>query len=65
MPEYRISEKVYIAKDLIIIDEVNDKGRVRIGNRVAMTGWAVPVVSSNPNASQTHHSHRTYTYTLR
>jgi len=64
MAKYRISEKVCIAKDLII-DGLNDKGRVRIGNRGAITGWAIQVVSSNPNALQACNSHRTYIYTLK
>ena len=36
MAGYRIGEQVYIGEVLIIVDELDDRGRVRIGNRVAI-----------------------------
>ena len=52
MAGYKIGEKVYIGEDLIIVDELNDKGRVKIGNRVAVAERVTLVVSSNPNFSK-------------
>jgi len=52
MAGYRIGEQVYIGEDLIIVDELDDRGRVRIGNRVAIAERVTLVVSSNPNFSQ-------------
>ena len=52
MAGYRIGEQVYIGEDLIIIDELNDKGRVIIGDRVAISERVTLVVSSNPNFSR-------------
>jgi acetyltransferase-like isoleucine patch superfamily enzyme len=52
MAGYRIGEKVYIGEDLIIIDELDDIGRVIIGNRVAIAERVTLVVSSNPNFSK-------------
>ena len=52
MAGYKIGEKAYIGEDLIIVDELNDKGRVRIGNRVAVAERVTLVVSSNPNFSK-------------
>lgn len=45
MPGYRIEEKVYIWEDLIIIDELDDKGKVIIGDRVAITERVTLAVS--------------------
>jgi acetyltransferase-like isoleucine patch superfamily enzyme len=52
MAGYKIGEKVYIGEDLIIIDELEDRGRVRIGNRVAIAERVTLVISSNPNFSR-------------
>ena len=52
MAGYRIGEQVYIGEDLIIVDELDDRGWVRIGNRVAVAERVTLVVSSNPNFSK-------------
>jgi acetyltransferase-like isoleucine patch superfamily enzyme len=52
MAGYKIGEQVYIGEDLIIIDELEDRGRVRIGNRVAISERVTLVISSNPNFSR-------------
>jgi acetyltransferase-like isoleucine patch superfamily enzyme len=52
MAGYRIGQQVYIGEDLIIIDELDDKGRVIIGDRVAIAKRVTLVVSSNPNFSR-------------
>jgi acetyltransferase-like isoleucine patch superfamily enzyme len=52
MAGYKIGEQVYIGEDLIIIDELDDKGRVIIGDRVAIAERVTLVVSSNPNFSK-------------
>ena len=52
MAGYVIGEDVYIGEDLIIIDELDDKARVRIGNRVAVAERVTLVVSSTPNWSR-------------
>ena len=52
MAGYRIGKQVYIGEDLIIVDELDDRGRVRIGNRVAVAERVTLVVSSNPNFSK-------------
>ncbi len=52
MAGYEIGQQVYIGEDLIIIDELDDKGRVRIGDRVAISERVTLVISSNPNFSR-------------
>jgi acetyltransferase-like isoleucine patch superfamily enzyme len=52
MAGYRIGEHVYKGEDLIIIDELDDKGRVKIGDRVSNSKRVTLVVSSNPNFSR-------------
>ena len=52
MAGYEIGEHVYIGEDLIIIDELDDRGRVRIGNRVAIAERVTLVISSNANFSE-------------
>ena len=52
MAGYRIGEQVYIGEDLIIVDELDDRGRVWIGNRVAIAERVTLVISSNPNFSR-------------
>jgi len=49
---YRIGKKVYIGEDLIIIDGLEDKGKVIIGDRVAIAERVTLVISSNPNFSR-------------
>jgi len=36
MAGYEIGKQVYIGEDLIVIDELDDKKRVKIGNRVTI-----------------------------
>jgi len=52
MAGYEIGEKTYIAEDLIIIDEPDDKGRVKIGNRVTIAERVTLIISSYPNFSK-------------
>ena len=52
MAGYEIGEQVYIGEDLIVIDELDDKRRVRIGNRVSIAERVTLVVSSNANFSK-------------
>jgi acetyltransferase-like isoleucine patch superfamily enzyme len=52
MAGYKIGEKVYIGEELIIIDELKDKGRVRIGDRVAVSERVTLIISSHPNFSK-------------
>jgi acetyltransferase-like isoleucine patch superfamily enzyme len=52
MAGYKIGGQVYIGEDLIIIDELDDKGRVIIGDRVSIAERVTLVVSSNPNFSR-------------
>ena len=52
MAGYRIGEQVYIGEDLIIVDELDDRGMVRIGNRVAIAERVTLVISSNANFSK-------------
>lgn len=52
MAGYRIGEQVYIGEDLIIVDELDDRGRVRIGNRVAIAERVTLVISSSANFSK-------------
>ena len=47
-----MGEKVYIGEDLIIIDELNDRGRVKIGDRVAIAERVTLVISSGANFSK-------------
>lgn len=52
MAGYEIGEHVYIGEDLIVIDELDDKRRVRIGNRVSIAERVTLVVSSHANFSK-------------
>lgn len=49
---YAVGQDVYIGEDLIIIDEPEDRGLVRIGNRAAISPRVTLVVSSRPNFSR-------------
>ena len=51
MAGYKIGGQVYIGEDLIIIDELDDRARVRIGDRAAIAPRVTLVVSSHPNFS--------------
>lgn len=52
MAGYKIGEQVYIGEDLIIIDELDDIGMVKIGDRVAIAERVTLVISSNSNFSK-------------
>ncbi len=52
MAGYEIGEQVYIGEELIIIDELDDRRRVRIGNRVSIAERVTLVVTSNANFSK-------------
>ena len=49
---YAIGEEVYIGEDLLIIDELDDRGMVSIGDRVAIAPRVTLVTSSRPNFSR-------------
>lgn len=51
MAGYNIGKYAFIGQDLIIVDEVVDKGKVTIGDRVAIAPRVTLVVSSKPNWS--------------
>lgn len=52
MAGYKIGRQVYIGEDLIIIDELDDRGRVKIGDRVAIAERVTLVIASNANFSR-------------
>ena len=47
----KVGDEVYIGEDMIIIDELEDRGLVSIGDRVAIAERVTFVVSSFPNNS--------------
>lgn len=49
---YKIGTDVYIGEDFLIIDELQDRGMVSIGSRVAIAPRVTLVVSSYPNNSR-------------
>lgn len=49
---YLVGRDVYVGEDLIIIDELEDRNMIRIGDRVAIAERVTLVVSSNPNFSR-------------
>jgi acetyltransferase-like isoleucine patch superfamily enzyme len=49
---YRVGKDVFVGEDLIIIDELSDRGMVSIGDRVAIAPRVTLVVSSRPNFSR-------------
>ncbi len=49
---YKIGKDVYIGEDLIVIDELEDKGLITIGDRVAFAERVTLVTSSYPNNSR-------------
>jgi maltose O-acetyltransferase len=48
-----IGEDVYIADDLIIVEELAERGNITIGNRVSIAPRVTLVTSSHPNQSRT------------
>jgi maltose O-acetyltransferase len=49
---YTIGKDVYIGEDLIIIDELDEKGKLFVGKRVAIAERVTLVLSSRPNFSR-------------
>ena len=49
---YHIGHSVFIGEELIIKDELHDRGMVTIGDRVAIADRVTMVVSSNANFSE-------------
>jgi maltose O-acetyltransferase len=49
---YTIGKDVYIGEDLIIIDKLDEKGNLFVGNRVAIAARVILVISSRPNFSR-------------
>ena len=50
---FSIGSDVYIADDLIIVEELADRGNITIGNRVSIAPRVTLVTSSHPNNSRT------------
>lgn len=49
---YRIGEQVYIADDLLIAEELEDRGNLTLGDRVSIAPRVTFVLSSHPNDSR-------------
>lgn len=49
---YTLGKDVYIGEDLIIIDELDERGYLHVGNRVAIAERVTLVISSRPNFSR-------------
>lgn len=49
---YTIGSDVYIADDLLIVEELADRGNITIGNRVSIAPRVTLVTSSHPNNSR-------------
>jgi acetyltransferase-like isoleucine patch superfamily enzyme len=49
---FRIGRDVYIADDLIIVEELADRGNITIGDRVSIAPRVTLVTSSHPNQSR-------------
>ena len=49
---YAIGKDVYIGEDLIIIDELEPRSPIFIGNRVSIAEHVTLVISSGPNYSR-------------
>jgi acetyltransferase-like isoleucine patch superfamily enzyme len=49
---FAIGDDVYIADDLIIVEELADRGNITIGNRVSIAPRVTLVTSSHPNHSR-------------
>jgi acetyltransferase-like isoleucine patch superfamily enzyme len=50
---FSIGHEVYIADDLIIVEELAERGNITIGNRVSMAPRVTLVTSSHPNHART------------
>ena len=50
---FHIGTDVYIGDDLIIVEELADRGTITIGNRVSIAPRVTLVTSSHPNNSRT------------
>jgi acetyltransferase-like isoleucine patch superfamily enzyme len=50
---FSIGKDVYIADDLIIVEELADRGNLSIGDRVSIAPRVTLVTSSHPNHSRT------------
>jgi len=46
MTGYKIGEQVYIGENLIIIEELDDKRRVKIWERITFVERVIPIISS-------------------
>jgi len=49
---FRIGRDVYIADDLLIVEELAERGNITIGDRVSIAPRVTLVTSSHPNQSQ-------------
>jgi acetyltransferase-like isoleucine patch superfamily enzyme len=49
---FNIGDEVYIADDLIIVEELTERGNLTIGNRVSIAPRVTLVTSSHPNSSR-------------
>jgi acetyltransferase-like isoleucine patch superfamily enzyme len=49
---FRIGSNVYIADDLLIVEELADRGNLTIGDRVSIAPRVTLVTSSHPNQSR-------------
>jgi len=49
---YQVGRGVYLGEDLIIQDEISDRGRITIGERVAIASRVTLVTVSSPNNSE-------------
>jgi acetyltransferase-like isoleucine patch superfamily enzyme len=50
---FSIGEDVYIADDLIVVEELSERGNITIGDRVSIAPRVTLVTSSHPNHSRT------------
>jgi acetyltransferase-like isoleucine patch superfamily enzyme len=50
---FNIGDEVYIADDLIIVEELAERGNITIGHRVSIAPRVTLVTSSHPNHSRT------------
>jgi acetyltransferase-like isoleucine patch superfamily enzyme len=50
---FTIGEDVYIADDLIVVEELSERGNITIGDRVSIAPRVTLVTSSHPNLSRT------------
>lgn len=49
---FSIGRDVYIADDLLIVEELSERGNITIGNRVSIAPRVTLVTSSHPNQSR-------------